>query len=64
MDHINDDYKQRPSALSILPISHFIELKEVMMLSNIIDGRYDVDIQSFYHLKQSKKRGIPLYSQK
>ena len=33
-------------------------LSFLMMLSNIIDVRYDVDIQRFYHLKQSKRRRI------
>ena len=27
-----------------------------MMLSNIIGGQYDVDMQIIYHLKQSKRR--------
>ena len=50
-----DDYKQKLS-LSILPISYFIGLQELMMLSNLIDGRYDLDMQKFDHLKQSKKK--------
>ena len=41
----------------ILPISYFIEPKELILLSNIIDGRYDVDMEKFYHLYQSKRRG-------
>ena len=53
-----DDYKQKLSTLRILPIPYLIELKELMMLSNIIDGRNDVEMQTFYQLKQSKRRRI------
>ena len=34
----------------------------MMMLSSISDGRYDVDMQRFSHLKQSKKEELNLYS--
>ena len=59
MDHIKRRLQTEIINPENLPISYFIELKKLMMFSNIIDGRFDVDIQRFYHLKQSKRRRIP-----
>ena len=58
MDHIKRRLQTEIINPEILPISLFIELKYLMMLSNLVDGRYDVDMQRFYQLKQSKRRGI------
>lgn len=53
----NGDYKERLMTIKILPIPFFMELKELLLLSNIVNKKYDVSFEEFYSIKASTRFG-------
>ena len=53
----NGDYKERLMTIKILPIPFFMELKDLLLLSNIVNKKYDVSFEEFYSIKASSRFG-------
>ena len=51
-------YKQRLAELDLLPIPYFMEMKEMVILSSIVTGKYDIDFENLYSFRICGRRGL------